>query len=274
MNKIRKRLILLSIITPTYNPGHWLEKCILNVAENLPEGVEHLIIDGGSTDGTAELLAGFEKQYSHLRWLSEKDKGQSDAMNKGLAMAAGSWIGFLNADDFYEPGTLDKIVALIRNNPAPTRFLVGNLNIINEKDELISVNKPGHMNLPALLADVCEWPYNPAAYFYPRTIHDKIGNFPPDEHFAMDYDFILKMMSARIPVEYHDEIWGTFRLLPEAKTGQDQASDTSYQRALLLRDKYTAMANWNVRTMVSLLKFLWAIRNKIIGTSRKLRQHS
>lgn len=267
-------MIQLSIITPTYNPGHWLEKCIQNVAVNLPPFTEHLIIDGGSSDGTAEKLAGLAKMHPHLRWISEKDKGQSDAMNKGLALAAGSWIGFLNADDFYEPGTLGKASDLIRKNPSGERLLVGNLNVINENDELISVNRPGKMSLPALLADICEWPYNPAAYFYPKAIHDKIGNFPSDEHFAMDYDFILKLMSARIPVEYHDEIWGNFRLLPEAKTGQDQAADTSYQRALLLRDKYTAMANWNVRTMVSLLKFLWAIRNKIIGTGRKLRQHS
>jgi glycosyltransferase involved in cell wall biosynthesis len=267
-------LILLSIITPTFNPGHWLENCILNVSEKLPSGVEHLIIDGGSSDGTVEKLVDLEKKHPHLRWISEKDKGQSDAMNKGLSMAAGSWVGFLNADDFYEPDTLSRVLACIRKNPFNERFLFGNLNIINEKDELISVNKPANMSLPALLADVCEWPYNPASYFYPLAIHDKIGKFPQDEHFAMDYDFILKLMSAQIPIEYHNETWGNFRLLPETKTGQDQASNLSYQRAKSLRHKYTAQAEWHVRASVYVLKFIWAIRNKVIGTGRKLMQRS
>jgi glycosyltransferase involved in cell wall biosynthesis len=263
-------LILLSIITPTYNPGDWLEKCILNVAGNYSEEIEHLIIDGGSTDGTPERLKKFASQYPHIRWISEKDRGQSDAMNKGLSMASGTWVGFLNADDFYEQGALKSVLSIIRDNPTELRFLTGNLKILNEKDELISVNKPARMSLPALLADTCEWPYNPAAYFYPALIHEKIGKFPLDEHFAMDYDFILRLMTARIPLEYHNEIWGNFRLLPEAKTGIDQAANQSFQRAEALRKKYTDKANNLIKIQVRLLKFGWAIRNKILGFRRQL----
>ena len=263
-------MILLSIITPTYNPGDWLEKCILNVAENLSEEIEHLIIDGGSTDGTPERLQKFAEQYPHIRWISEKDRGQSDAMNKGLSMARGTWVGFLNADDFYEPGALKSVLSIISSNPSGLRFLTGNLNIINEKDELISVNKPARMSLPALLADICEWPYNPAAYFYTAVIHEKIGKFPLDEHFAMDYDFILKLMTAQIPLEYHNETWGNFRLLPEAKTGMDQAANLSFQRAEVLRKKYTEQAGSLMKTQVRLLKFGWGVRNKILGISRQL----
>jgi glycosyltransferase involved in cell wall biosynthesis len=179
-----------------------LEKCILNVAENLPPDTEHLIVDGGSSDGTVGLLKELSERFQHLRWISEKDQGQSDAMNKGIRLAQGKWIGFLNADDFYTSGALVSVLAIIKSNPDKDRFLVGNLNIIDESDQLISVNKPSGMSLPALLADTCQWPYNPAAYFYPAALHAKIGYFPIHEHFAMDYDFILKLMMAGFPVEY------------------------------------------------------------------------
>jgi glycosyltransferase involved in cell wall biosynthesis len=235
---------------------------------------EHLIIDGGSTDGTVELLRDLSNNFSHIRWVSEKDKGQSDAMNKGLQIARGSWVGFLNADDFYESGILHSVIRYIQKDSARERILIGNLKVLNEKDELISVNKPKKMNLPGMLADVCEWPYNPSSYFYPACLHERIGKFPVNEHFAMDYDFILRLMVAKIPIDYYDEIWGNFRLLPDAKTGRDQVSDTSYRRAQLLREKYTAKAKWNVRTLVSLMKFCWAVRNKILGTRRKLMHHS
>ena len=263
-------LVLLSIITPSFNPGHWLEKCVENVAENLPPDTEHLIIDGGSTDGTVAKLADLAARYPHLRWISEKDRGQSDAMNKGIRMAAGKWIGFLNADDYYESGALRSAWNHIRRNPEKECLLAGNLRVWNEKDELISVNRPSAMHPAAMLADVCEWPYNPSAYFYPASLHDKIGFFPEDEHFAMDYDFMLKLMMAGIPVDYQDEIWGNFRLLPEAKTGKDQADNASYLRAEGLRNKYLSHAGFQLRTQVLILKFFWAVRNKVLGTCRQL----
>jgi glycosyltransferase involved in cell wall biosynthesis len=263
-------LVLLSIITPCYNPGSWLEKCILNVAQNhLPE-IEHLIIDGGSNDGSVEKLTELSHKFPHIRWISENDKGQSDAMNKGLALAKGPWIGFLNVDDYYEAGALSSVLAHIGKNPSGLRLLTGNLNIINENGALISRNKPDKMSFQALLADMCEWPYNPSSYFYPAAVHDKIGKLPVDEHFAMDYDFILKLMAAGIPIDYQNETWGNFRLLPDAKTGKDQAANQSYKRAEELRKKYTAEAANSIKIQVGILKIIWAIRNKLLGTGRKL----
>ncbi len=264
-------MILLSIITPAFNSAKWLNACILNVASQMVDGeLEHLIIDGGSTDESLEILKENTKQFPHLRWISEPDSGQSNAMNKGIKMAAGKWIGFLNADDFYQEYALERVLEIIRKSPDSERLLVGNLQIWNEDNQLISINKASSMSLPKLLADICEWPFNPSAYFYPKSIHQQINYFNEEEHFAMDYDFILRVMVAQIKIEYHNEIWGNFRLLPAAKTSKDQASNNSYLRAERLRQSYLACVGIKISLEVRFLRLLWDIRNKGLGLWNKL----
>ena len=88
----------ISILTPSYNSGKYIERAIESVVDQGYDNWEHIIVDGGSTDGTAVIL----KKYPHLKWISEPDKGQSDAMNKAFEMSNGDIIGYLNADDWYE----------------------------------------------------------------------------------------------------------------------------------------------------------------------------
>lgn len=249
--------MIISIITPTYNCGHWLNSCIESVASNWVPGVEHIIVDGGSTDDSVKTLEVLAAKYPHIRYVSEKDKGQSDAMNKGLEMAKGKWVGFLNADDYYENGVFERVIPKIESNPENCAVLVGTLVIINEMNQLVKINKPHEMTLARMFADTCEWPFNPAAYFYPKNLHEKIGYFPVDEHFAMDYDFLLKCWVKGIPFEYYDEVWGIFRLLPEAKTSKDQQMKTSYQRSQELREFYFKQLSWNQQWQVRLEKIRW-----------------
>ena len=97
---------MISIITPVYNGKRFIEFCIKNVIDQKCPNMEHIIVDGGSTDGTVEIIQRYAERYKHIRWVSEKDKGQSDAMNKGIRLAEGNIIGILNADDYYEPNVL------------------------------------------------------------------------------------------------------------------------------------------------------------------------
>jgi glycosyltransferase involved in cell wall biosynthesis len=95
--------MMISIITPVFNGEKFIASCIKNViGQNCPYA-EHIIIDGASTDSTASIVKTFADRYPHIRWVSEKDRGQSDAMNKGIALAQGTILGFLNVDDYYEP---------------------------------------------------------------------------------------------------------------------------------------------------------------------------
>jgi len=254
--------LVLTIITPVYNGSKYLNSCIQNVANQWVPGIEHLILDGGSQDGSKEILVEASEKFSHLRWTSEKDIGQSDAMNKGIKRAIGSWISFLNVDDFYEPHVLPKILQRIKNQQDWKGILVGNLKIWSEKGDLVSVNKPGLVSLPFMLADIGEWPFNPSAYFYPKEIHEKIGYFPVNEHFAMDYDFFFKVLLNKIPIKYCNENWGNFRLLPEAKTSKDQNQNNSYLRAMEIRKKYFLLAPGLIQLQARFLIFFWALRNK------------
>lgn len=255
--------VIISIITPVFNGAQWLELCLKNVASQTAFGIEHLVVDGGSKDGSVEILKSHAEEYPHLRWISESDGGQSDAMNKGVKLALGKWISFLNVDDYYEPDTLPRVLKHISRNPERSRILVGDLKIWKPDNTLHSLNRPSQMTLPKLIADQCEWPYNPTAYFYPKAIHETIGYFPEDEHFAMDYDFILKSAVAAIPFEYYPETWGNFRLLPEAKTSQDQNSNQSYLRAQKLRSKYYGQLSITQKWEVWKLKAHWYIKAKI-----------
>src|SRR5690349_17489667 len=131
----------ISIITPVYNSERFIESCVRSVVEQNCADVEHLIIDGGSTDRTMEIVKSYADRHPHIRWLSEKDKGQSDAMNKGLRLARGSLIGFLNADDFYEPGALPAARQILETLPEPS-LLIGNCNVIDETGKLLWLNRP------------------------------------------------------------------------------------------------------------------------------------
>lgn len=262
--------MLLSIITPAYNSAAWLASCIENVAAQQCSQLEHLIIDGGSKDGSVKILEEYASKYPHIRWISEPDHGQSEAMNKGLALARGKWVGFLNADDFYEPSAINAVLEIISRNPDELILLTGNLRVLNEHGQQISLNKPASVNLPAMLADICEWPYNPSAYFYPLKIHEKTGLFPEDEHFAMDYDFFFRLLLAGIPIRYIPQTWGNFRMQPEAKTVKDQSGSSSYLRASGIRKKYLRKSPAHVQMYALLLVSLWAIRNKFLGLFRKM----
>jgi len=231
----------ITIITPVYNGVKYIENCLENViGQNCPV-VEHLIMDGGSTDGTVEIVRSYQEQNPHIRLISEKDKGQSDAMNKGITLAEGSLISFLNVDDYYEPNVLNRVSELSKGLPDPS-FLCGNLKIWNADGSLKHFNKPAHLSLPELVSDRFEWPYNPTAYFYHKSLHHKVGLYNIENHFCMDYEFILNAARV-IELTYIDETWGNFCQVPESKTLNisNNAIDEADRALIDLREKAIAM---------------------------------
>ena len=172
----------LSVITPVFNGSRFIEFCIRNVIEQNCPDVEHIIIDGGSTDGTVDVIQRYAREYPHIHWITEKDKGQSDAMNKGIKMATGEILGFLNVDDYYEPGALCEALEMFRDLPEPT-LLVGNCNVWDDDGNLQNVNKPATVSfLTLLMLYIPAFPANPAAYFYHKSLHKIIGLYDVDEH--------------------------------------------------------------------------------------------
>lgn len=221
---------MLSIITPVFNNERFIESCIQTVLDQACSEVEHIIVDGGSTDRTVEVIKQYAENYPHIKWISEKDKGQADAMNKGIARAKGEIIGTLNVDDFYEQNVFNRILEIFKSLPEPS-LLVGNCNIWDDEGNLKGVNKPAKLKLADLLVGyyVNPYPVNPSAYFYHTSLHKKIGLYKADDHYAFDLEFLLRAIQGA-NVKYVDETWGNYRQIEGTKTVDDFRSGQGYKR--------------------------------------------
>jgi len=230
----------ISIITPVFNGASYIEACLENVIHQQCTSVEHLIMDGASTDGTVEIVKEWASEWPHIRLVSEKDQGQSDAMNKGIKRANGSVISFLNVDDYYEANVLNRIIQLFEDLPEPS-FVCGNLNIWNPDGSFKHYNRPDKVTLPELISDRFEWPYNPSAYFYHKSLHDVVGMYNVDNHYCMDYEFILNV-ARNSKIRYLDETWGNFCVVVNSKTYNSHFGlpDTAMQAGEVLREKMKA----------------------------------
>ncbi len=227
---------MISVITPVYNGEQFVAACIQGVIDQQCLDVEHIIIDGGSNDQTVKVIQRYAAQHPHIRWISEKDQGQSDAMNKGIAMAKGEILSILNVDDDYEADVLNRITEIFKSLPEPS-FVVGNCNVWDGDGNLLFVNQPRNLKLSDLLLgwDVNPIPANPAAYFYHTSLHNQVGLYRVDEHYLMDLQFILEAVQIA-NVTYIDETWGNFRLHQTTKTFQSlQTREVTHRVRQMLR---------------------------------------
>jgi len=227
----------ISIITPSYNQAAFIERTIQSVLEQNYPDLEYIVMDGGSTDGTVEIL----KKYSdRIIWKSEKDHGQSDAINKGLKMATGDIVAYLNSDDTYEPGALQRVAEFFKNNP-DAEWAYGKCKIINENDREIRKPITAYKNLLSkkysykkLLAE--NFISQPAA-FWKRQIHSEIGFFDENEHFCMDYEFWLRI-GQKYPAGVIDGYLANFRYHANSKSGG--VNKKQFQDELRLAKKFGA----------------------------------
>jgi len=253
----------LSVITPVFNGIRFIEFCIRNVIEQNCPDAEHIIVDGGSTDGSVEVIRRYAAEYPHIRWVSGQDRGQSDAMNKGIGMASGKILGFLNVDDYYEPDVLCEAIEMFRSLPEPT-LLVGNCNVWDDDDKLQFVNRPAKVGLLALLMlYVPAFPANPSGYFYHKSLHGKIGLYDVEEYYGMDVHFIFKAVQAA-HVKYVDKLWGNYRYLADTKTYRDVESGQNKTRVTEIANYYRKQAPVHYRlcssffiSLVKVYKLFW-----------------
>lgn len=245
-------MIDLSILTPVYNGEKYIENCLSNVLAQDCSRAEHIIIDGGSMDSSLDLARHFPQKHPHIRWISEPDRGQSDALNKGIAIARGRILGILNVDDTYEPGVLNRVLGLFDGLLEPA-LLVGNCNVWDNHRQLMLVNKPKKLALGKLLLgqNVNPFPVNPSAYFYHKALHGVIGPYDVDEHYVMDLDFLLRAVQTA-HVYYFDEVWGNFNLHSQTKTYLDMEKGATTGRQADLLKKYTHALPFHRRLKVRL----------------------
>ena len=209
MNKPDDNTPLVSVITPSYNQGHFIRATIDSVLGQDYNNIEYIIVDGASTDATRSIL---EEYGDRLRWVSEEDRGQTDAINKGIRMSHGDIIAYLNSDDIYLPGTVARIAAEFIRHP-DVDFLYGDLYAIDRDGDILSKIKTIPFDRKILLFDA-NFISQPAS-FYRRSLFDKIGYFDDTLHYLMDYEFFLRAAANNIrfklvknylsAIRYHDE---------------------------------------------------------------------
>lgn len=248
--------IILTIITPCRNPGDALQQCIDSVAQQIRPGIEHLVFDALSTDGTVQRLETLGRKYPWLKWVSERDTGQSNAMNKAIARARGKFIGIINADDRYEDGTFDAILPHLEERKNRPLFLYGNLHVVNQiNGETFIQSFP---RLHPFDPFHNRFPWNPACYFYSKRLHDLVGAYDETEHFAMDLKFLLKALRIS-EMKFLNRTMGTYFIHPGAKTHEELVTGLSEPRRLEVTRKEIATLKRPERFRL----FLNSLRHKI-----------
>ena len=183
----------ITVITPSFNQGKFIERTIRSVlGQEFPGELEYLVIDGGSTDNTLDIL---KKYQDRIKWVSEKDDGLAGAVNKGIRMASGEVIGWLNSDDLYMPGTLEKVSGYFSSDPS-CMWLYGKCLIIDQDDKEIYKGVTSYKNLllrkfsyGRLLTE--NYISQPAVFFRKKLAEDA-GPLRKELKFAMDYDLWLR----------------------------------------------------------------------------------
>jgi glycosyltransferase involved in cell wall biosynthesis len=180
--------MLMSVITPTKNSGKYLKHCIASVMGQTRE-VEHIVVDGGSSDDTLTLLAG----YDHIKWSSEPDEGMYHAINKGLSIAKGEIVGYLNADDRYAINTSSTVLEVFENYP-DIDFVYGGCTYIDENGSALYTYR-ALPYMPKVLISMKEICWAQPSCFWRRRVHERIGSFDATLRYCGDYDFFLRLIS-------------------------------------------------------------------------------
>lgn len=205
----------ISIIIPTLNQGQFIEETILSILDQTYKNFEIIVIDGGSTDNTVAKIKKYEKQI-HF-WISEKDKGQSTAINKGLKIATGEIVTWLNSDDHYELTTLQHVKDEFTQNPEVT-ILHGKTCLFGEqiKSKIIGLEKDiavheylSYMRFP-----------QPSSFLKKEILN---SNFPVNEnlHYAMDFELVARAILLGAKIKRTDKLLSNYRLHKNSKSNQD-----------------------------------------------------
>jgi glycosyltransferase involved in cell wall biosynthesis len=245
---------LVSIVTPSLNQARYLEQTIRSVLDQDYPDLEYIVIDGASTDGSVEIIRKYEDRLAW--WVSEKDSGQAEAINKGLVRAEGEIIAWLNSDDMYTPGALSQVVKTFEENPDAV-LVYGNMLAVDENGETINVLKYDQLNLKDLL---CFQIIGQPAVFFRRSALEKAGDLDPTYHFFLDHHLWLRI-ALQGQILHVDEILAAARYHPEAKN-RARAAEFG-------RDAFRIL-DWAHQTQPGLASVLTGIERRALASAHRV----
>jgi glycosyltransferase involved in cell wall biosynthesis len=230
-------LLKLSVITPTLNQGKFIERTIRSVLDQGYENLEYMIVDGGSTDETLEVIERYADRIDW--WISEPDEGQTDAINKGLERATGDVIAYLNSDDYYLPGAFETAIGALERSDAS--WVAGAAINVDENDRPGPnpvegpewIPKPPHSEGrgPELFWIVAApWGVAQPAAFWRRELFERFGPFRRDMHFAFDVEFMSRLaLEGELPVMLPEDHLAARVYHEDAKSSDTRRWEPEYE---------------------------------------------
>jgi glycosyltransferase involved in cell wall biosynthesis len=222
---------LVTIVTPSYNQGDYLEATIQSVLHQDYPAIEYLVVDGGSSDNSVEIIRRYDKNINW--WVSEKDAGQSDAINKGLRRARGEIVAWLNSDDIYESGAVSAAVDIFRANPL-AGLVYGDARSIDAQGKQFNLMRARQYDLVDLLSFeiICQ-----PASFMRRSILEQVNYLDPSYHLLMDH-LLWIMMAQKATIIYTPQIWASARYHAQAKN-RTRGAAYGREARVLIEDIHT-----------------------------------
>ena len=199
----------ISIITPSFNQGEFISQTISSVMNQNIKDVEHIVVDGGSTDSTVSVL----ESFPHIKWISEKDEGQADALTKGFKMVTGDIIGWVNSDDYYEENVFKKVLECFQD--PEVNWVIGNLTYQYDMTGELIKNASPEVSFESLAKNPDIVRQQPT--FFRKSFIEKVGGWSPQFYMIMDFDLWIRMAKISKPLMV-DENWAYFRFHGDQKT--------------------------------------------------------
>jgi len=208
------KLPRISLVTPSYNQGAFIEQTIESVLDQNYPDLEYIIIDGGSRDSSVEIIRKYQRHLSY--WVSEPDRGQSHAINKGMAHASGEICNWLNSDDRLEPGALTAVAEAFMENPDVGAF-VGHGRKVDVSGNTVYYKKPDGLSFERLCGWMSGGNFMQPSCFFRRSAWEAAGPLDEDIDIAMDVDLWLRMVR-KVPFRPIEKLLSTAVAHPDAKT--------------------------------------------------------
>jgi glycosyltransferase involved in cell wall biosynthesis len=217
----------ISVITPSFNQAEFLERTMRSVLDQGYSNLEYIVIDGGSTDGSVDLIRKYADRLTY--WVSEPDRGQVDAINKGFRRASGDWLCWQNSDDVFFPGAFADLAKAASEHPE-AGLIVGNMVLIDENDSPLRDLRYVAPDHGAMLAEGMLLANQSA--FWRRDVQEAVGLLNESYHCSFDYDWFLRVTAACRGVHVNRR-WGGLRLHAATKTSNQAARFTEENRHIL-----------------------------------------